>query len=268
MDKDLISTKYTKAAIAQIQSEVTLLSKIVNLIVQLLAMGYYGAMIYIFRADMFRVVLYSVLFALTLIAYAIGLVLSSPTEEERAIRKRRERVRRRVNLIFKLINYAARITAVSYAFYLVAVYGASDLTLILTFLSAGLILANAIIDGVVYLFRRYSNYIMVAVEADKSESMVVEVGEKVSSPWKTLSEVTSHLADKMEGVIRNPEPMDPSDEKIKGVLEKRADGIYEEAQERKRRKKEERKAANRAHRAQIKANLRRIFRFHKRKSDE
>ena len=265
MSKDFISTKYTKAAVAQIGEEISKISKFSNLILQISAMAFYGVMIYVNHTDVFRVVLYSILVAVTLVAYICSLVLLENRKDDRDARIAQKRLRRHVLFGFKLANYAARTTAVVYAFYLVAAKNGSKLELICAIVATILILANLLVDGVLYLVHRYLAYLSIAVEADIENSKLVDTVQTVSSPWKAFSHLTERWADRREGVVEHEVvEEDARTGKIKGLIGEKAEVLEEEKKTEKLIKKAEKKAQNRAFRAQIRANLKRIF-FPKRK---
>jgi len=267
MSKDFISTKYTKAAVAQIGEEISKISKFTNFIIQLSTMAFYGLMIYLNHEDVFRVVLYSILVVVTLTAYICSLALLANRQDDRSTRVAQKLLRRHVLFGFKLANYAARITAVAYAFYLVIAKGGGKLELVCAIVATLLILANLMVDGILYLVHRYLAYLSIAVEADIENSKLVDTVQNVSSPWRAFSRFTERWADKREGVAERTEEGSPRTEKIRGLIGDKADSIEEEQRAQKLIKKAERKAQNRAFRAQIKANLRRIF-FPKRKKKQ
>jgi hypothetical protein len=269
MPKDPISTRYTRAAISQIKDEINGISRLATLIVQLLTMGYYGAMIYMNYQDLFRVIVYSISLVVTLVAYIVSLVLTDDKKAPKDKRRAKTKIRRRAKLVFKIINYVARTAAVTYAFYVLSRYGGSELALILTVLSAVLILINLLIDFIIYLGGRYGDYLSVAVEADIASSGIVNMAQKVSNPWQTFSDMTERWADRSEGTIRVEEE-DVYVARVKGKLSDKADDIIAENKERKERRRQERKAANKLNRQKIKENFKRIFRnlFKRKKKDK
>ena len=267
MAKDLISIKYTKGAITQIQNEVTLIAKIVNCIIQVSVAAYYAAMIALNVNDVFRIVLYSILLVVVLISYILSVFLTTHQFVEKEQRREAARRKRRILLGFHLVNYAARIVAVSYAFYLIAVKGANQTTWILTIFSAVLILINAAVDGIGYLVRRYTNYLIVAIEADIEDSAVKDAYEKVTDPWKAISQATKRFADRMDGVRPEEDPNANKSTKAFHRLFGNYDDIEKAFIEEKQRQKEERKQANKTHRKQIRENLKRIFGIKKKEEE-
>ena len=267
MAKDLISIKYTKGAITQIQNEVTLIAKIVNCIIQVSVAAYYAAMIALNVDDVFRIVLYSILLVVVLISYILSVFLTTHQFVEKERRREAARRKRRILLGFHLVNYAARIVAVSYAFYLIAVKGANQTTWILTIFSAVLILINAAVDGIGYLVRRYTNFLIVAIEADIEDSAVKDAYEKVTDPWKAISQATKRFADRMDGVRPEEDPNANKSTKAFHRLFGNYDDIEKAFIEEKQRQKEERKQANKTHRKQIRENLKRIFGIKKKEEE-
>lgn len=254
----MISTKYAKAAIAQISEEFSAVSRFITFLVQLLSMAYYGVMIYLNVRDVFCIVLYATLLLISLVTYILVLAYADEKDDSAEVKKENKKKRNRVKFISKLLNYVARTVGVIYAFYVCIVYQTGLLSLILTVLSATLIFLNLLIDGIIHLGRRYFTYLSVAIQADINNSGVIHLAEKASNPWKALADATGRLADRRSGIKVEEEEYVPTEKKERSIFRKLGEKIAQHDSEAEVRR-QERREENKGHRAKIFADLRRIF---------
>lgn len=232
----VISTAYTQGALKKIQREMNLISRVINIVMGVFALGFYTFMICVHVSDVPRLVIYSVLLAVAAASFIGTIALMDDLKEEESQEKRKI-IRRRYKNICKMINYLARLTAVIYALVFYFVGGGKESELVVIILSATLLMLNLASDFVIDLGKRYIRFLRVAIIADYNASALPAFIDPVGR--------FRSFTDEKAG---NKEPKTKQDKKDQALADEFVAGHKEDVKEKRRNDWQ-----------RIKDNLRKIF---------
>ena len=176
-----IETGNTIASINIVRKELTKLLRIINIVVQIAVLPYYIYLIYKNWGNVFYIVVYILLFVVSLAAFILELILNdkyNKNEEEQG--KRKLAKGKRINsLIAKGIKYIVRILILSIAIFQIALNqdAVTAVYVVTTALSAIVIVGQIVIDIFIALSLRYFEFIRLGVEADLRESPILNMGK-------------------------------------------------------------------------------------------
>lgn len=238
----LVSTKNTLAAISIIQRQLKKTIKIVDIVIQISFILYYGFLIFSNIDHIGYLVLYSIMTAISITVFILSFVLSKKKENENHIETERRKSRNKlIKNIFKYIKYAIKLTVIIIAFYEIATVDNSSTKIILTVISIILLIIQIILDFAVMLLLRWIDYLKIAIKEDIESSSILKLG----GPSKLFHNFTSKMADKMEGVEKYTE-------KEKNILS----DIEEEKSIQEQNKKDKKKRSLHDNITRIKASMR------------
>lgn len=255
----------TSAAITITQKELTTILKVINIAVQAVTMVYYAIMMYVSYPSLVFMIVYTVLFGVSAALFVVSFALSERKGEWKEEAKLREKKKRKVSLILKIINYVIRLGLIGVAVYDIVRGQNSGLAIASTVVSGILFLFGLVIESALRLFDHYIDFFSFALKRDYEEHRIVSgISKFKENPFGLIENITGSLAGK--------EKEDPRTPKEK-ALEEKLMATYQENKkakdEEKALQKVERDHKRNESKKRIAENIQKIKeRFRKRKDED
>ena len=255
----------TSAAITILQDEISFFLRIIGIVIQTITIGFYGVMVYLNYQSVPRVVAYTVLTVVSLTLFILGFVLSPREGDMEEQAKKRRRQKQKVTLIFKTLNYVARLGLIVLALIDIVAGTATQVGIVATTVSGILFISGLLLEIIAQLVIHYTDFLGFALSRDVEEHRILSgIGETRQNPYHIVEKVTDVLA----GNKQNPkDDLTPRQKRLDDKLM----GQYQENKSKKAVKEDRQREINAAKRQRsklrIKENLKRIFGKDKGKKD-
>ncbi len=171
---------HSLSAFKLIKGELNKLKKILNVVVQLVFVAYCLYLIFSNLDSLAYIIIYSLIFVLTIFTFIIEPVYKIDIDDNKAIKRLKRKERKVVLLFIKSLKYICKMSSIVVAIIEIALQGATDLSIIATIVSGIILIVQIIFDVIVLLVNRYMNILQLAIEEDIRSSKKLQFFLKFS----------------------------------------------------------------------------------------